>query len=51
MQKQTMQFATVTKAGVVQRIGSSSIYHPPIQYDGRKTKWFDDSKLIRKNHQ
>ena len=51
MQKQITQFAAVTKAGVVQRIGSSSIYHPPIQYDGRKTKWFDDSKLIRKNHQ
>lgn len=48
MQKQTMQFATVTKAGVIRRVGISSIYHSPIQYDGRKTKWFDDSKLIHK---
>lgn len=48
MQKQTMQFTTVTKAGVVQKVGNSAIYHPQIQYDGRKTKWFDDSKLIRK---
>lgn len=51
MNRQTVQFAIVTKTGVVQRVGSSSIYHPPIQYDGRKTKWFDDSKLIRKNRQ
>ena len=48
MQKQTIQFATVTKNGVVQKVGKSMILQPAIKYDGRSTKWFDDSKLIRK---
>ncbi|RHR89447.1 hypothetical protein DWW33_04120 [Roseburia sp. AF15-21] len=48
MQKQTIQLATVVKNGVIQKVGNSSIYHSSIQYDGRKTKWFDDSKLIHK---
>lgn len=48
MQKQTIQFATVTKNGVVQKVGKSTILQPTINYDGRSTKWFDDSKLIRK---
>lgn len=48
MQKQTIQFATITKNGVVQRVGKSTIVQPAIKYDGRSTKWFDDSKLIRK---
>ena len=45
MQKTTIQFATVTKDGESQRVG---IYQSKIQYDGRKTKWFDDTKLIRR---
>lgn len=51
MNRQTVQFATVSKSGVVQKVGNSSIYHPLIKYDGRKTKWFEESKLIRKNRQ
>lgn len=48
MQKQTIQFATVAKKGVVQKVGKSTILQPTIKYDGRSTKWFDDLKLIRK---
>lgn len=48
MQKTTIQFATVTKDGESQRVGNSFIYQSKIQYDGRKTKWFDDTNLIRR---
>lgn len=51
MNRQTVQFAVVSKSGGVQKVGNSAIYHPPIKYDGRTTKWFDDSKLIRKKRQ
>ncbi len=50
MKKHTLQFATVNKNGVVQTIGKSAIYQPKIQYNNKKTKFFDDSKLIKKNH-
>lgn len=50
--KQTTTFAVATKDGVVTGIGKSTITHPSIKYDGRKTKktkWFDDSKLLKKD--
>lgn len=50
MKKQTVQFVTTKKDGVVEHIGRSEILQPKIKYDGRKTKWFDDSKLIKKEH-
>ena len=49
-QKQTVEFATVIKNGVVQKIGKSSILQPKTNYSGKgSTKWFDDSKLIKTN--
>lgn len=48
MKKQTANFATVTKNGVVEQIGRSSILTPKTDYSGKGTKWFDDTKLIRK---
>ena len=48
MQTQTAQFAVVTKNAEVQKVGRSSLYQNKSQYDGRKTTWFDDTKLIRK---
>lgn len=47
--KQISTFAVTTKDGVITGIGKSTITHPPIKYDGRKTKWFDDSKLLKKD--
>ncbi len=47
MQTQIVEIATVVKDGVVERIGRSAMYHPPIIEQKREMKWFDDSKLIK----
>lgn len=44
MHKTTNTFA-VTK----DTIGRSQILQPKVNYTGKGTKWFDDSKLIRKD--
>ena len=50
MQKQTVEFAVETaKDGVIRNIGKSTIIQPKTNYDGRKTRWFDDSRLIKVN--
>lgn len=50
MKKHTMEFAVETdKSGVVKNIGVGVAYHPPIKYNGKKTKWFDESKLLKKD--
>lgn len=50
MDKRITQFAVDTdKRGTVKNIGRSYINQPRIRYDGRKTTWFDDSKLLKKN--
>lgn len=49
MHKQKNEFAVESKNGVVQRIGKSIISQPVTNYTGKGTKWFDDSKLIKKN--
>lgn len=49
MQKQKLEFAVQSKNGVIQRIGRSSILQPQTNYKGRGTKWFDDSKLLKRN--
>lgn len=47
--KQKTEFAVQTdRNGVVNTVGKSYMMHPPIKYDGRKTKWFDDSLLLKK---
>lgn len=48
MKKQENTFAVETKDGVVQTIGKSVILQPKVAYNGQKTKWFDDTQLIRK---
>lgn len=48
MQKQELEFAIQSKKGVVQNIGKASIIQPAILYNGATTKWFDDSKLLKK---
>lgn len=49
MTKQEIQFAVVTKSGVVTKIGKSQIYQPKTNFKGGEIKWFDDTKLIRKD--
>lgn len=45
MHKTKNVFATVIRAGEVQRIGRSTIEQPEIKFVGGSIKWFDDSKL------
>lgn len=46
--KQRADFAIVTKNGVVQQIGKSSILQPKTNYSGKRgIKWFDDSRLLK----
>lgn len=42
MQTQTIEFATVVKNGVIQRIGRSSIYQPKTNFKGGSIKWYED---------
>lgn len=46
--RQTLETAVEFKNGQVSRLGKSGIYHPEIHYSRKKTKWFDDSQLVRK---
>ena len=49
MIKETVEFAVVTKRGVVQQIGRSTILIPKTNFNGNGNgiKWFDDNKLIK----
>ena len=46
--RQILETAVEFKNGQVNRLGKAAIYHPEIHYSGQKTKWLDDSQLIRK---
>ena len=47
-----MQFAVETKNGVVQKIGRNAILQPKTNYRQLPpTKWFDDSRLLKRNRQ
>lgn len=50
MKKQTNTFAVVIKDGAVQKVGHSFINQLKVEYKGTEIKWFDDSKLLKKNH-
>lgn len=49
MQKQTVEFATVVKDGVVQQIGRSTIEMPKIQFKGGSIKWYEDKPRKKSN--
>lgn len=50
MKKQTVTFAVETKDGVVQKIGKSVILQPKVKFGGGSVKWFDDTKLLKKDN-
>lgn len=50
MTKQKIQFAVVVKNGVITSVGKSQIYQPKTNFKGGEIKWFDDTKLIRKDN-
>lgn len=49
MDRQEMKFAVVIKGNEVLQIGKSVIYQPLIDYKGKETRWFDDTRLIKKS--
>lgn len=48
MKTQTIQFATVTKNGVVQKVGKSTILQPKNHFIGGSIKWYEDKKKADK---
>lgn len=42
MRKYHMNLQTVTKNGVIEQIGRSSILQPKINYKGGSIKWYED---------
>ena len=48
MQTQTIQFAVVTKNGVVQKIGKSTISQPKTNFKGGSIKCYEDKKKTDK---
>lgn len=48
MDKQVTGFYTVKdENNVIKQIGKMSVFKPKIKYNGKKTKWFDDNKLLK----
>lgn len=50
MQKQTVEFATVVKNGVVQKVGKSSILQPKPNFKGGSINWYQDQARHKSNH-
>ena len=48
MKKQTTEFATVSKNGVVTQVGRSTVVQPKTNFKCGSIKWFDDSNLLKK---
>ena len=48
MQKQTTQFTTVTKNGVIQKVENSVLYQPKTNFNNKGIKWYDESKLYKR---
>lgn len=47
MKTQAIQFSTVTKNGVVQKVGKSTILQPKTNFKGGSIKWYEDKKKSR----
>lgn len=46
--KVTGAFVVKTDHGVVNNVGNSTILQPKVKFSGKPMKWFDDSKLLKK---
>ena len=46
-QKQTIEFATVVKDGVVQKVGKSTMLQPKPNFKGGYIKWYQDKVKAR----
>ena len=46
--KVTGTFAVTSKNGIISNVGNSTILQPKDKFSGKPMKWFDDSKLLKK---
>lgn len=44
MQKQTIEFATTRKNGIITRIGRTGINQPKTNFKGGTIKWYEDKR-------
>lgn len=44
-------FAVKTEHGTIKSIGNGAVIQPRVKFSGKPMKWFDDSKLLKKNNQ
>lgn len=49
MKTQSADFATSNNKDTL-RIGTTTILQPKIQFKGGTVPWYDDTKLLKKNH-
>ena len=49
MKTQSADFATSKNKDTL-RIGTTTILQPKIQFKGGTVPWYDDTKLLKKNH-
>lgn len=49
MMKHVIHTTIVTENGIVTQIGKSQVCSPKPEFNGEKTRWYDDSKLIKKD--
>ena len=47
--RQTVEFATVVKDGVVQEVGKSAILQPKTKFQGGSIKWYQDKPKKKNN--
>lgn len=48
MIKASIEYATVRKNGVIQKIGNGTIYTPKTNFKGGSVKWAEDNKKATK---
>lgn len=49
MKRQSADFITIVKNGVVSKVGKSYVNTPEVKFKGGKINWYDDSRLLKKN--
>ena len=45
----TNEFVVTSANGNITDVGNSAIMQPNVKFSGKPMKWFDDSKLLKKN--
>ena len=45
----TNEFVVTSANGNITDVGNSAIMQPNVKFSGKPMKWFDDTKLLKKN--